>query len=64
MAGDDSTKTCEACGATIYPEHLERHTAGTWQGKLVCPHCLTERKELAAAICRRRDVPGRRRTRR
>ncbi|MCH8807799.1 MAG: hypothetical protein IH986_17175 [Planctomycetes bacterium] len=49
MAGDEGTSTCEACGATIYPEHLERHTAGTWQGQLVCPHCLAEKKELAAA---------------
>jgi hypothetical protein len=39
---------CEGCGATIYPEHLERHTAERWQGKLLCRHCLAEQRPPAA----------------
>jgi hypothetical protein len=37
-------KTCGECGATIYPEHLETHRADLWEGRLLCPHCLHEKK--------------------
>ncbi|MCG3125919.1 MAG: hypothetical protein CHACPFDD_00746 [Phycisphaerae bacterium] len=49
MAAADETRSCQECGATIYPEHLDKHTAGTWMGKLLCPHCLQEKKHLADA---------------
>lgn len=37
-------QSCEICGATIYPEHLSKHAADRWNGKLLCPHCLREMK--------------------
>ncbi|MBI5864524.1 MAG: hypothetical protein HZB38_08460 [Planctomycetes bacterium] len=37
-------KTCDECGATIYPEHIETNAAGRVAGKLLCPHCLAERR--------------------
>jgi hypothetical protein len=37
-------KTCDHCGATVYPEHLESHQAERVGGKLLCPHCLEERR--------------------
>lgn len=40
---------CDGCGATIYPEHLERHAAERWQGKLLCRHCLAEQRPAATA---------------
>lgn len=45
MAADEKVlQACELCGATIYPEHLQRHTAELWAGRLLCPHCLAEKK--------------------
>lgn len=37
-------QTCDGCGATIYPEHLERHAAERMNGKLLCTHCLQEQR--------------------
>lgn len=37
--------SCAGCGATVYPEHLDRHMAGYWAGALYCGCCLTEKKE-------------------
>jgi len=43
MSGDTQTlRPCEVCGATIYPEHLQQHTADRVGGRLLCPHCLRE----------------------
>lgn len=39
---EGSTRTCEACGSTIYPQHIEKHLAGQKDGKLLCRHCLEE----------------------
>jgi len=41
-AQETELNTCQECGATIYPEHLERHTAERVGGRLLCPHCLQE----------------------
>lgn len=40
---------CASCGATIYQEHIDRGLAGRWAGDLLCPHCLSERREADAA---------------
>jgi hypothetical protein len=40
-------KSCEECGATIYPEHLEKQVAERWEGRLLCPFCLKEKRSAA-----------------
>lgn len=40
----EDVKVCDACGASIYPEHLESRTADRLGGKLLCPHCLPQRR--------------------
>lgn len=40
MASEGST--CEACGATIYKEHIDSGIARYEAGKLMCPHCVNE----------------------
>lgn len=40
-------QACADCGATIYPEHLQKHAARRWEGRLLCPHCLREQKGVA-----------------
>jgi len=32
-------KTCQECGASVYPEHVNSRKAGLWAGKLLCPVC-------------------------
>jgi hypothetical protein len=49
MSSEAAMKTCDRCGATVYPEHLETHQAERIGGKLLCPHCLAERRERFAA---------------
>jgi hypothetical protein len=44
MAGEPELKTCADCGATIYPEHLERRLAVESDGKLLCAHCWQEQR--------------------
>jgi len=46
--GEEHVKACEMCGASIYPEHIKKHTADHWMGKLLCGHCLKERRAIAA----------------
>lgn len=41
--------SCSGCGATVYPEHLDRHMAGYWSGKLYCSYCLVEKQGGGAA---------------
>ncbi|MBK9119180.1 MAG: hypothetical protein IPM18_06200 [Phycisphaerales bacterium] len=49
MAADEETfAACEACGATIYPEHVKQQTAGSFEGRMLCPHCLRERRGESA----------------
>jgi len=38
----EAVMSCDGCGATIYPEHLERHTAERRGDRLLCPHCCAE----------------------
>jgi hypothetical protein len=45
---EEEVKSCDACGATVYPEHIKKQTADFWMGKLLCPHCLQQKKLLAA----------------
>lgn len=33
---------CSACGAMVYPEHLDSGIARYEGGKLMCPHCVVE----------------------
>ncbi len=49
MADEQELKSCQACGATIYPEHLDAGKAGFWQGQLLCPVCLNEKKSETAS---------------
>jgi len=46
----EALKTCDECGATIYPEHLVRGVAQEWNGRLLCIHCLKERGAAAPAV--------------
>ena len=41
---------CAGCGASVYPEHLDRHLAGRWAGHLYCPCCLAEKKKVDAGL--------------
>lgn len=41
----DREYTCEQCRATIYQIQLNKGQAGRWAGRLLCPHCLKERKD-------------------
>ena len=40
--------SCAGCGATVYPEHLDRHAAGYWAGQLFCSYCLADKKSGGA----------------
>ena len=41
MAGQpEQFESCNACGATVYPEHLQKGLAERADGKIVCAHCL------------------------
>jgi hypothetical protein len=39
---DEIIKTCDECGAAVYPDHLEKGTAGKVDEKLLCPICFRE----------------------
>lgn len=47
----DHLSSCEGCGASIYPEHLDSGIARYEDGKLLCSHCAAdyERDHDAAA---------------
>ncbi len=38
----EKTESCQGCGATVYPEHLETGIAKRVDGKLLCSHCVKE----------------------
>jgi hypothetical protein len=40
----EELKTCEECGATIYPEHIKKGMAEAWEGRLLCVHCLKDKR--------------------
>jgi hypothetical protein len=48
MPASETLLSCSGCGATVYPEHLERHMAGYWAGTLYCKLCLTQKKSGTA----------------
>ncbi len=39
----EPVSSCSVCGASIYPEHIDRGIAGRIAGQLLCHHCLEER---------------------
>ncbi|MBL8878220.1 MAG: hypothetical protein JNG88_03785 [Phycisphaerales bacterium] len=49
-ATNETVMTCQGCGATIYPEQLENHTAERYAGKLYCQFCLNERKPPGGGV--------------
>lgn len=49
MPAADELKACAECGATVYPEHLERRTADFHEGKLLCGFCLEARRAAGPA---------------
>lgn len=46
--GEEDIRTCEVCGASIYPEMLKKGTADWLAGRLLCPHCLQEKRKIFA----------------
>jgi hypothetical protein len=40
---------CQACGATIYPEHIDEGRAGRVSGQLLCAVCYSEKKAAQSA---------------
>ncbi len=47
---DTQVKSCEECGASVYPEHVSAGKAGLWGGKLCCVHCLAEHRSSQVTI--------------
>jgi len=45
---EENVKQCEVCGASIYPEMLKKGAADFLAGRLLCPHCLQEKRRIAA----------------
>ena len=50
LPGPDAVMSCNACGASIYREHIDRGLAGRWAGQLLCTHCLAEKRGGAADL--------------
>ncbi len=48
MAKPEEVQSCAVCGATIYPEHLKKKVADYLQGRLLCGHCLHEKRAIFA----------------
>jgi len=46
---EEELKSCEVCGATIYPEHISSGKAAFLAGQLMCPVCLNEKKSAASS---------------
>lgn len=46
----DQVMSCDACGATIYPEHLDKHVAERVDNRLLCKHCLDEQSSANDAV--------------
>ncbi len=57
-AAEEEVQACESCGASIYPEHLREHSAGNWNGKLLCPFCLKEQQQVSDAEAVPAPAPG------
>lgn len=39
----DNVMTCSGCGASIYPEHIQRGLAMRMSGQLFCSYCMAEK---------------------
>lgn len=48
MSSEPEYMACGACGATIYPEHIQAGAAQRFSGRLLCPHCVTAAHQPAA----------------
>jgi len=46
---EERVSSCQSCGATIYPEHLDTGIAGYAGGQLLCPHCFADANKAADA---------------
>lgn len=46
---EEALKTCEECGATIYPEHLLSGKAELYGDRLLCVHCLRDQRAGAGS---------------
>ncbi|NLX06185.1 MAG: hypothetical protein GXY33_13685 [Phycisphaerae bacterium] len=46
---DEELKSCEVCGATVYPEHIKAGRAAFWAGQLLCAVCLNEKKSESSS---------------
>lgn len=57
MSEDEALRTCEECGATVYPEHLERGMAEQYEGRLLCVHCLKDKRAASAEPKPPDDIP-------
>lgn len=53
----EELKTCQGCGATVYPEHISSGKAGYWQGKLYCPICMEEAKSSTTSAAAEEEEP-------
>ncbi len=47
---DTEVKSCDECGASVYPEHISDQKAGFWGGKLLCVHCFAEHRSAQVTI--------------
>ena len=47
---DTEVKSCDECGASVYPEHISDQKAGFWGGKLLCVHCFAEHRSDQVTI--------------
>jgi len=47
---EESLRQCEACGASIYREHLNTGIAGYWESQLLCAHCLEKKERETTAF--------------
>lgn len=45
-----TTKTCEACGATVQSEHIDQGRAGRWAGQLLCTVCYAEKRSAIEGV--------------
>lgn len=47
---EEHVRECEACGASVYREHLDTGIAGYWEDQLLCAHCLQEKEKASGAF--------------
>jgi hypothetical protein len=47
---EEQLRQCEACGASIYREHLDTGIAGYWKSQLLCAHCLQDKEKASGAF--------------